>query len=76
MGPMKTQATAKAIDYSLQTDCKAVLLKTTSRYFTEVDLVPVQSLHSYYLVFMVLESTMHNYHRRMLVTTQLPTTFL
>ena len=61
MGPMETQATAKAIDCSLQTDCKAQLLETTSRYFTEVDLVPYQSLYSYWLEFMVLESTIYNY---------------
>lgn len=59
--PPKTQAVAKTLSYSPQTERKAPLLKTAPPQFTEhgeMELVPTQNLHFDILVSLVQEGSL------------------
>lgn len=65
--PPKTQALAKTLSYSSQTERKTPLLKTTPPKFTEHgerELVPTQNLHFNVLVSLVQEGSLQTTKKR------------
>lgn len=59
--PQRSQAVAKTIRYSPQTDCKA--LETQLIKHAEGKLLPIQSTHPYWLLFFISEVSLHGLKR-------------
>lgn len=73
--PQTSQAIEKAIACSPQTDAKALLLKMLSTQLIEhreVELVPISSLLSCWLVFWVPECTLHAPQKKPFLPPSLP----